>query len=95
MRNAAARPLRAEEEHEETPRRRRLEAAPHPGRRTVTITGRPGPLARVPRVVEVKRRRPPRTAQERVAGRPDRVALWALMLALFLVLVTIVSSHGA
>jgi hypothetical protein len=95
MRNAAARPLRAEEEHEETPRRRRLEAAPHPGRRTVTITGRPGPLARVPRVVEVKRRRPPRTTQERVAGRPDRVALWALMLALFLVLVTIVSSHGA
>jgi rare lipoprotein A (peptidoglycan hydrolase) len=45
-----------------------------PARRTVTITGRPDPY-----------RRPSRTAA-RVASRPDRVALWAVGLAVFLVL---------
>jgi hypothetical protein len=94
MPQAAARKLRADEEQRESPPRHR-QVGPTPGRRTVTITGRPGPLERVPRLVEVERRRPPRTTQERVGGRPDRVAMWALMLALFLILITIVSSNGA
>jgi hypothetical protein len=94
MRQAAARVERAEEEQSYPAPRWESRARHANGRRTVTITGRPGPLARVPRVVEVQRHRPPRTTRERVGGRPDRVAMWALMLALFLVLITIVSSHG-
>src|SRR5205085_7172018 len=42
----------------------------------------PRPISsRLPRLVEVNRRRPPRTAPERLGPRPDRVAMWALLLA--------------
>jgi hypothetical protein len=43
--------------------------------------------------VEIQRRRPPRSATERLAGHPDRLAMWAVVMALFLILVTILSSH--
>jgi hypothetical protein len=49
---------------------------------------------RGPRVVELDRRRPPRRTIERVGPRPDRVAMWAVIMALFLIVVTITSSHG-
>ena len=78
------------------------------GRRTITINGRPdGPppsrhLSVVPpgrsaaalsaRVVQVERRRPPRRASQRAGANPDRLAMWAVMMALFLVLVTFLSS---
>src|SRR5256885_13912701 len=43
---------------------------------------RPGTLsARLPRMVEVKRRRPLRSPRERLGPRPDRIALWALRMA--------------
>ena len=78
-------------------------------RRTVTITGRPGSAAPVrrlhdvsdsvpaprPRVVAIQRRRPARPVTERMSARPDRIALWAFLMGLFLVAVTVLSSHGA
>jgi hypothetical protein len=76
-------------------------------RRTVQITGHPDkavarparPTAARPatsrhlRLVEVDRRRPPRRPVERLGGRPDRIAMWALVMALFLILVTVVLPH--
>jgi hypothetical protein len=68
----------------------RAEAAP---RRTVTITGRPERVVpRHLRLVEVERRRPPRTAVERLGPRPDRIAMWAVFMALFLIAVVLLSS---
>jgi hypothetical protein len=63
-----------------------------PTRRTVQITG--GTVA-APRLVEVERRRPARRPVERVGPRPDRVALWAVLLGFFLILVAATSSHAA
>jgi hypothetical protein len=58
-----------------------------PGRRTVTIRGqvaaRPAP------------RRPRRDPYDRVGSRPDRIAMWAVVLCLLLVLVAATSSHAA
>ena len=66
-------------------------AAPHvaprgeqrDGRRTVRIGGRPGEFATPPR------RRPPRTMDERIGSRPDRVAAWAFALGILLILVAL------
>jgi hypothetical protein len=42
------------------------------------------------------RRRPPRRASERIVGtRPDRAALWAVMMGVFLILVAVMTAHGA
>ena len=62
-------------------------------RRVVEITGRTVPAPPVPRLVEIERRRPPRTAVERVGGRPDRIAMWAPMLGFLLLLVALISAH--
>jgi len=59
-----------------------------PARRTVEIRGRTVPAPAVPRV-ELDRRRPPRRAIERVGQRPDRLALWALLMGLMLILVAV------
>jgi len=66
-----------------------------PSRRTVEITGRTVAAPPLPRLVEVERRRPPRRTVERVGPRPDRVALWAVLLGFFLILVAATSSRGA
>ncbi|MCU0312629.1 MAG: hypothetical protein MUC84_01025 [Solirubrobacteraceae bacterium] len=60
-------------------------------RRTVQITGRPAetPVAR--RLVEVERRRPAAPVAERFSARPDRLAAWAVLLGLVLVLVALTS----
>jgi hypothetical protein len=60
-----------------------------PGRVTVEIRGRTVPAPAVPRSVEVDRRRPQRRAIERVSARPDRMAMWALLMGLLLILVAI------
>ena len=67
------------------------------GRRTITITGHPDDRASrpLPRVVEIDRRRPPRRIRERVAGRPDRIALWAVLMAVFLIFVAASSARAA
>ena len=54
---------------------------------------RPAIQPRRPRVIEVQRRRPPRRTPERLGSQPDRIAMWAVMMALFLVAVTLLSSH--
>lgn len=41
-----------------------------------------------------RRRRPVRRPIERVGGRPDRVASWAVALGCLLLLVAIASAHG-
>jgi hypothetical protein len=76
------------------------EAPPRPdrhtaGRRTVVIRGQVAPPPRTP-ASGPARRRPPRRASERLAGtRPDRAALWAVMLGVFLILVAVMTAHGA
>ena len=59
-----------------------------PARRTVEIRGRTVPAPAVPRV-EVDRHRPPRRAADRVSPHPDRLALWALLMGLLLILVAV------
>jgi hypothetical protein len=66
--------------------------APLPAeRRTVQITGRPGARA-TPRLVEIERRRPARSAVDRVGARPERLALWAVALCVFLIVVAATSA---
>jgi hypothetical protein len=62
----------------------RFERAPAAERRTVVITGQPVPA---------RRRRSP--TQQQIAARPDRVALWAFLLGLFLVVVAAATAHAA
>lgn len=59
-----------------------------PARRTVEIRGRTVPAPSVPRA-ELDRRRPPRRGAERIGPHPDRLALWALLMGLVLILVAV------
>ncbi|MEA2189363.1 MAG: hypothetical protein QOK16_4374, partial [Solirubrobacteraceae bacterium] len=59
-----------------------------PARRTVEIRGRTVPAPTVPRI-EIDRRRPPRRTIERIGPRPDRMAMWALLMGLLLILVAL------
>ncbi|MEA2195546.1 MAG: hypothetical protein QOG42_1980 [Solirubrobacteraceae bacterium] len=59
-----------------------------PARRTVEIRGRTVPAPPVPRI-ELDRRRPTRSAVQRVGPRPDRLAMWALLMGLLLILVAV------
>jgi hypothetical protein len=54
----------------------------------VKIGGRPG---EIPRSID-RPRRPPRTVGERVGPRPDRVAAWAFLLGLVLILIAVLSA---
>lgn len=76
-------------------------------RRTVSITGRPQAVA-APRLRLVEqapapaasssnaraRRRPRPRPIDRVGGRPDRIAAWAVVLGFLLVLVAVLSAHS-
>ena len=62
-----------------------------PGRRTVTIRGR-GAERYTP---SPRRRRPARRPHERAGFKPDRIAMWAVLLGILLVLVAATSSHAA
>ena len=55
-----------------------------PGRRTVQITGQAAPP-----------RRRPSAASNAVLARPDRTAMYAFLLALFLVLMAVATAHAA
>ncbi len=59
-------------------------AGGEPGRRTVQITGQVARPARRPVTVE-----------ERFAARPDRTAMWAVLLGLFLVFVAVATAHAS
>jgi len=56
------------------------------GRRTVVIGGRPGE-----RPLDRSRRRPPRTAHERLGARPDRIVAWIVALGALLILIALLS----
>jgi hypothetical protein len=72
---------------EAVPRRptSRFERSGTAERRTITITGHPD--------LPPRRRRSP--TQQQIAARPDRVALWAFLLGLFLVLVAAATANAA
>jgi hypothetical protein len=57
------------------------------------VRGRPA-STRSRRIVELERRRPPRRPVERLGPNPDRLAMWAVVMALFLIVVTVLSAHG-
>jgi hypothetical protein len=84
---AGARRLRDDEYlSTDAPRLRVVEEEPAPAeRRTITITGNPTPVR--------SRRRSP--AQAQIVARPDRIALWAVMLGIFLVAVAAATAHAA
>jgi hypothetical protein len=65
--------------------------APVPGRRTVRIQGR-GSERYTP---SSDRRRPHRRRHERDGFKPDRAAMWAVLLGVVLILVAATSSHAA
>jgi hypothetical protein len=61
-----------------------------PARRTVEIRGRTVPAPAVPTTrIEIDRRRQQRRPIERIGPRPDRIALWALLMGLVLILVAV------
>jgi hypothetical protein len=64
-----------------------------PGRRTVTIRGQ-GAERYVPSRSSSSRRRPERR-YERTGFRPDRAAMWAVLLGLMLILAAVTSAHAA
>jgi hypothetical protein len=72
-----------------------VNSAPASARRTVQITGRTVPAPSVPRLVDIERRRPARRPAARVGPRPDRLAMWAVLLGFFLILVAATSSSQA
>jgi hypothetical protein len=59
-------------------------------RRTVQITGRPAEAA----IVSRARRHRPRTTADRIGGRPDRIALWAVVLGAVLIILAVLSSSS-
>jgi hypothetical protein len=63
------------------------------GRRTVVIRGR-GDERQAVLPATSQRRRPTRRPSDRVAHRPDRVAMWAVGLGLLLILVALLSAGG-
>ena len=63
------------------------------GRRTIRINGRPGEVSEIaPFTSSARRRRPPRTVEERLAGDPTRIIAWAFVLGLILILIAILTS---
>jgi hypothetical protein len=74
----------------EEPMQARLKRVHARERRTVQITGRPVSSLRL---VEVERRRPSRTPMERLGPRPDRIAMWAVLLGIFCCVVALTTAH--
>ena len=63
------------------------------GRRTIRINGRPGELSEIaPFTSAARRRRPPLTVEERLAGDPTRIIAWAFLLGLLLILIAVLTS---
>jgi hypothetical protein len=63
------------------------------GRRTIRINGRPGELSEIaPFTSAARRRRPPLTVEERLAGDPTRIIAWAFLLGLLLILIAVLTA---
>ena len=82
MQHAGARKLREDEYAQDGPSRPELKLV-EGQRRTVVITGQPMP----------PRRRAP-VATQQIQARPDRIALWAFLLGLLLIVVATLSAQG-
>jgi hypothetical protein len=68
-----------------------LSAPPAPGqRRTIQIKGRPAEA----RVVSQAQRHRPRSAVDRIGHRPDRIALWVVLLGAILIILAAMSSSS-
>ena len=82
---------RAGSERDKAPNALRSASGGVPGRRTVTIRGQ------VPdhRYVTPSSRRRPERRYERSGFRPDRAALWAVLLGMMLILAAVTSAHAA
>ncbi|MGH2915562.1 MAG: hypothetical protein ACRDMX_11295 [Solirubrobacteraceae bacterium] len=76
-----------------TPRPRPMPTGAQPDRRTITIRGH-GSERPVPIHSRSSRRRPERR-HERTGFRPDRAALWAVLLGVLLILAAVTSAHAA
>jgi hypothetical protein len=62
-------------------------------RRTIRIHGRPGELSEIaPFTSSARRRRPPLTVEERLAGDPTRIIAWAFLLGLLLILIALLTA---
>ena len=86
MREAAARKALADEDYNR-PARRSLrlvdpDEEPRAERRTIVITGQPTPAPRRQSA-----------AERHIAARPDRVALWAFLLGLFMVFMAAATAY--
>ena len=83
----------------EVPSRRGRADSQQGERRTIVIRGQvaPPPTRRHDYGYESRaRRHRPRTASERIVGnRPDRVAMWAVLMGVFLIVVAILTASGA
>jgi len=78
---------------DEEPPSAELPPTPAGERRTVRIAGRPeGSLEAARFHREHGSRRPPRTAQERIGARPDRLAMWAFALGMLLILIAVLTA---
>src|SRR5215210_2182369 len=63
------------------------------GRRTIRIHGRPGEVSEIaPFTSAARRRRPPLTVEERLAGDPTRIIAWAFVLGVLLILIAVLTS---
>ena len=77
---------------EAPPRPDRPAAAP---RRTVVIRGQVAPPPRASQPARPAAARRAARASASPARRPDRAALWAVMMGVFLILVAVITAHGA
>jgi hypothetical protein len=76
--------LERSEQADAAPREVTADVVPLPERRTVTISGRRSPR---------QRQRP--SAVHALVAQPDRIALWAFLLALFMVVVAAATANAA
>jgi hypothetical protein len=83
MQHAGARRLREDDHAQDRPSRPDLRLV-EDERRTVVITGQPLPP---------RRRRP--VAAQQIEARPDRIALWAFLLGLFMIFVAVATANAA
>ena len=83
MQHAGARTLREDDYAQGNPSRPNLQLV-EGERRTVVITGNPVPP---------RRRRP--VAAQQIQARPDRIALWAFLLGLFMIFVAVATASAA
>ena len=71
----------------------RPDPAPPPRRLRAMPPQALGTAPRAARVVQIRRRRPGRHPIERVTAPPERLAMWALMMAILLIVVAALSAH--